>query len=42
MTTGSDVPLRQLDCVVIDTNIWRSELLLKTSVGVQLVYTLGR
>ncbi len=30
------------DCVVIDSNIWRSELLLKTPVGVSLVYTLGR
>lgn len=30
------------DCVVIDTNIWRSELLLKTPVGVSFVYTLGR
>ncbi|HUT92301.1 MAG TPA: PIN domain-containing protein [Thermoguttaceae bacterium] len=30
------------DCVVIDTNIWRSELLLKTPVGASFVYTLGR
>lgn len=30
------------DCVVIDSNIWRSELSLKTPIGVSLVYTLGR
>ncbi len=42
MTNDSDVALRQPDCVVIDTNIWRSELLLKTTVGVSLIYTLGR
>ena len=30
------------DCVVIDTNIWRSQLLLKTPLGMSLVYTLGR
>lgn len=30
------------DCVVIDTNIWRSDLLLKTPIGVSLLYTLGR
>lgn len=30
------------DCVVIDSNIWRSELALKTPIGVSLVYTLGR
>src|SRR5712691_8402588 len=30
------------DCVVIDTNIWRSDLLLKTPVGTALVYTLAR
>lgn len=30
------------DCVLIDTNIWRSELLLKTPVGASFVYTLGR
>ena len=33
---------RKPDCVVIDTNIWRLELLLKAPVGVSLVYTLGR
>jgi len=33
---------RRPDCVVIDTNIWRSELLLKTPLGVSFVYTLGR
>ena len=29
-------------CVVLDANIWRSHLFLKTPVGVSLVYTLGR
>jgi hypothetical protein len=33
---------RKADCLVIDSNVWRSELLLKTPVGVSLVYTLGR
>jgi predicted nucleic acid-binding protein len=32
----------QPDCVVIDTNIWRSDLLLKNPIGTTLVYTLGR
>lgn len=30
------------DCVVIDTSVWRSEWLLKTPLGISLVYTLGR
>lgn len=30
------------DCVVIDSNVWRSELLLRTPLGVSFVYTLGR
>jgi hypothetical protein len=42
MTAVSDVTLRHPDCVVIDTNVWRSELLLKTPVGMSFVYTLGR
>jgi len=42
MTTDSDVAVRQLDCVIIDTNIWRSQLMLKAPMGVSLVYTLGR
>src|SRR5438128_1161430 len=29
-------------CVVIDTNIWRSDLLLKDAIGMSFVYTLGR
>lgn len=29
-------------CVVIDTNIWRSELLLNTAIGRSLLYTLDR
>src|SRR5213593_3729857 len=29
-------------CVVIDTCIWRSNLLLKNPVGMSLMYTLGR
>jgi hypothetical protein len=29
-------------CVVVDTSVWRSELLLKTPLGVTLVYTLSR
>jgi hypothetical protein len=29
-------------CVVIDTNIWRSDLLLRSPVGASLVYTLSR
>jgi hypothetical protein len=33
---------QQSECVVIDTNIWRSELLLKTPVGMSFIYTLGR
>lgn len=32
----------EADCVVIDTNIWRSQLLLNTPTGVSLVYALGR
>jgi hypothetical protein len=40
MTT--DATTRHSDCVVIDTNTWRSQLLLKTPVGTSLVYTLGR
>jgi hypothetical protein len=30
------------ECVVIDTSIWRSSLLLKNPVGESLIYTLGR
>jgi PIN domain len=29
-------------CVVVDTNVWRSELLLKSHLGAALVYLLGR
>lgn len=42
MSTEHDTARRKPDCVVIDTNIWRSDLLLKTPVGVSLVYTLAR
>ena len=42
MNTDSDIAQQRPDCVVIDTNIWRSELLLRTPKGVSLVYTLGR
>lgn len=42
MSTESDTASRNPDCVVIDTCIWRSHLLLKTPVGVSLVYTLRR
>ncbi len=42
MASESDVAVRRPNCVVIDTNIWRSELLLKTPSGMSLVYTLGR
>lgn len=42
MSTESDTTGRKPDCVVIDTCIWRSNLLLKTPVGVSLVYTLRR
>lgn len=33
---------RKPDCIVIDTSIWRSQLLLKSPFGVALVYTLSR
>lgn len=33
---------RKSDCVVVDTNLWRSELLLKTPLGAALLYILGR
>src|SRR5947209_2479431 len=42
MTAARDNGKRKPVCVVIDTNIWRSELMLKTPVGVSLVYALGR
>jgi len=42
MSTESDTAGRKPDCVVLDTNIWRSDLLLKTPMGVSLIYTLGR
>ena len=42
MTADSDVAHPKPDCVVIDTNVWVSQLLLKTPVGMSLVYTLGR
>jgi len=37
-----DNAVQKPDCVVIDTNVWRSGLLLKTPVGVSLVYALAR
>ena len=39
---ATDAAARHPDCVVIDTNTWRSQLLLKTPVGASLVYALGR
>jgi hypothetical protein len=42
MTIKNDNSSQKPDCIVIDTNIWRSDLLLKTPVGVSLVYALGR
>lgn len=42
MKIKDDNASQKPDCVVIDTSIWRSSLLLKTPVGVSLVYTLGR
>jgi hypothetical protein len=33
---------RKSTCVVVDTSVWRAELLLKTPLGVTLVYTLSR
>jgi hypothetical protein len=42
MTIGHDDTKRKPDCVVIDTNIWRSDLLLKTPMGQSLVYALQR
>ena len=42
MSTASDAASLKPDCVVIDTSIWRSQLLLKTPAGVSLLYTLGR
>src|SRR5438094_4585125 len=42
MTIGNDNASRKPLCVVIDTNIWRSQLLLKTPVGLSLIYALQR
>lgn len=42
MSIGHHNAKRKPDCVVIDTNIWRSELLLKTPMGVSLIYALQR
>ena len=42
MTSGHDSAKRKADCLLIDTNIWRSNLLLKNPVGVALAYALGR
>jgi len=42
MSTAHDKPNRKPDCIIIDTNIWRSALLLKNPLGVALAYALGR
>jgi len=42
MNTEVDTSARKPDCVVIDTNVWRSSLLLKAPIGVSLVYTLHK
>ena len=42
MSVETDTASRRPDCVVIDTNVWRSQLLLKTPLGMSFVYALGR
>jgi len=42
MDKKMDVTTTNPVCVVVDTNLWRSNLLLKNPVGVSLVYTLRR
>lgn len=42
MSTGQDKTERKPDCVVVDTNIWRTALLLKIPVGQSLIYALQR
>ena len=42
MSIGHDKANRKPDCVVLDTNIWRSALLLKTQMGQSLIYVLQR
>lgn len=42
MSTEDNILNRKPYCVVIDTNIWRAELLLQTPRGRSLVYMLGR
>ena len=42
MVSESSPENREPECVVVDTSVWRSELLLKTPLGVTLVYTLSR
>src|SRR5262245_40313303 len=42
MSIGQDKAEGKPGCVVIDTNIWRSSLLLKTPIGQSLIYALQR